>query len=431
MTDHAPGQSGPEGPTSTRPGQGTGLDRAFGWIRSQRLQRRSDDKWIGGVCSGVADRLGIDPVIVRAGFVLLGLLAGVGVTIYLVAWLLLPDDRGEIAAEKAIRDGHTSSIVLLIITAVALFNGFPWWFGGRVFGSVWFPWPLLFVAALIWWFWIRRDGHRSRRSGQLAAPITTPRQYPDEQAGPGNRAASVPSAALPLADGSPRTGRGLDEPPRRTAGGLAVAVVSLGVALITYGILQWAGAEYSFTGNHQVIAAAGALAALGLILLAVGLAGRRGGLVGLLAVLVAAATLAASSAPGGFTFDGRIGDATWAPNSISADANYHLAAGNAVMDLGKLPADGLQEARVPVFIGAGQLQIAVPSNLTVRIKAHVAAGEITVPVGSDVIATDGRQDSTSSGLNVTRDVTIGSGPTEVVVDAGVGAGQIHITQSQT
>ena len=49
----------------------TGMDRFFGALRSIGIRRRTHNKWIAGVCSGLADRLGIDPVIVRVALVLL------------------------------------------------------------------------------------------------------------------------------------------------------------------------------------------------------------------------------------------------------------------------------------------------------------------------------------------------------------------------
>jgi len=59
-------------------GPQTGMDRIFGALRGLGIRRRTDDKWIAGVCSGLADRMGIDPVIVRAALVLLSLLGGGG-----------------------------------------------------------------------------------------------------------------------------------------------------------------------------------------------------------------------------------------------------------------------------------------------------------------------------------------------------------------
>ncbi|MBW9204758.1 PspC domain-containing protein [Mumia sp. zg.B53] len=61
--------------------------------RSKQLARTTHDKWIGGVCGGLARYLGVDPTVVRLGFVVLTLLGlGSMILVYLVAWLLMPAD---------------------------------------------------------------------------------------------------------------------------------------------------------------------------------------------------------------------------------------------------------------------------------------------------------------------------------------------------
>jgi phage shock protein C len=58
----------------------------------KRLTRNTDDKMIGGVCSGVADYLGVDVTLVRL-LTVVGAIFGLGslVIAYLVAWILLPE----------------------------------------------------------------------------------------------------------------------------------------------------------------------------------------------------------------------------------------------------------------------------------------------------------------------------------------------------
>src|SRR3954467_3397683 len=57
---------------------------------NKRLFRRTDDKMIGGVASGLADYFDIDPVLARIGFVVLAVAGGAGVLAYLVMWWLVP-----------------------------------------------------------------------------------------------------------------------------------------------------------------------------------------------------------------------------------------------------------------------------------------------------------------------------------------------------
>ncbi len=57
----------------------------------KRLYRDTDDKVLGGVCSGIASYLGIDPTIVRLLFAIITFGGfGTGFVIYLVLWILLP-----------------------------------------------------------------------------------------------------------------------------------------------------------------------------------------------------------------------------------------------------------------------------------------------------------------------------------------------------
>ena len=53
--------------------------------------RRSHNKMLGGVCAGIAEYLDIDPTVVRLAAVLLTPYYLVGVWIYLVCWIVMPD----------------------------------------------------------------------------------------------------------------------------------------------------------------------------------------------------------------------------------------------------------------------------------------------------------------------------------------------------
>ncbi len=54
--------------------------------------RRSKNKALGGVCSGLANYFDIDPIIVRLVWLLAVLMFGVGVIGYLVAWMVIPSE---------------------------------------------------------------------------------------------------------------------------------------------------------------------------------------------------------------------------------------------------------------------------------------------------------------------------------------------------
>ena len=55
------------------------------------LTRRPDEHMVAGVCAGVARWLGVDPLVVRLAAVIMALANGVGIAVYLLAWVLLPE----------------------------------------------------------------------------------------------------------------------------------------------------------------------------------------------------------------------------------------------------------------------------------------------------------------------------------------------------
>lgn len=59
---------------------------------SRRLVRPRNDRWIAGVCSGLARRYGMSSNTVRFLFVISTLLPGPQFVIYLIAWLVVPNE---------------------------------------------------------------------------------------------------------------------------------------------------------------------------------------------------------------------------------------------------------------------------------------------------------------------------------------------------
>jgi phage shock protein C len=55
-----------------------------------QLRRSSTEKMAGGVCGGLAEYSGIDPLLWRVGFVALTLAGGSGLLVYLLLWVLMP-----------------------------------------------------------------------------------------------------------------------------------------------------------------------------------------------------------------------------------------------------------------------------------------------------------------------------------------------------
>jgi signal transduction histidine kinase/phage shock protein PspC (stress-responsive transcriptional regulator) len=173
------------------------------------LRRDPAGRWLGGVCSGIALRLGIDRALVRLAFVVAAAAGGVGVALYALAWLVIPAGPG--TARRRLPTGRGAVEValgtgLLLLSVLLAFRGLGIWFSDAI------VWPLVLIAsggALIW-----------RGSTSPPAP------------------AEAPAAALLKPPG---------EAPRREASRRAAAIsrTGIGIALVVaagFAFLQATGA---------------------------------------------------------------------------------------------------------------------------------------------------------------------------------------------
>ena len=55
-----------------------------------RLYRSGREKILGGVCGGIAEYLGVDPVVVRLIFIMLLFAWGFGLLLYIILWIIVP-----------------------------------------------------------------------------------------------------------------------------------------------------------------------------------------------------------------------------------------------------------------------------------------------------------------------------------------------------
>lgn len=63
-------------------------------IKGKQLYRSREGRLVAGVCAGLGDYFGIDATIVRLIFVAFTVFAGMGLLLYVVAWLIIPE-QGE------------------------------------------------------------------------------------------------------------------------------------------------------------------------------------------------------------------------------------------------------------------------------------------------------------------------------------------------
>ena len=59
---------------------------------SRTLYRSRSNRQIAGVCGGLAQYFNIDPTLVRVLMVVLALFGGSGLLIYLILWVVVPEE---------------------------------------------------------------------------------------------------------------------------------------------------------------------------------------------------------------------------------------------------------------------------------------------------------------------------------------------------
>lgn len=59
----------------------------------KRLRRNKIDGVLGGVCAGLGDYFGLDPIIVRIIFVLLVVFTAFPLLVYFILWIFIPSDK--------------------------------------------------------------------------------------------------------------------------------------------------------------------------------------------------------------------------------------------------------------------------------------------------------------------------------------------------
>ena len=399
----------------------------FQWLRGLGI-RRGSSRWVGGVCSGLADKWGIDPVIVRGLAVVLTLFFGVGLFAYGVAWALLPEPDGRIHVEEVARGRWTSGMTGAgIATLVGLAGtGNDVFLGGN---DGWFFWTLFWIAVVggtVYWI-IKRDkpkasslGPDNKHQGAPGREGPGPSWHgPGWQ--PGGRSAASGTGTTPQEQAMPYAQQPYmpnpqlyvkhqPNPPKARLGA-AASLLALGLAAIVGAtVLMLDAANIVDLNGHQAgIAAAAAAITAGLAIIAAGIAGRTAGGLGAFSIimLVLAGLLSLPAHDGDFqSFDQPV----WSPVSITAaEAGRTVVFGNATLDLTKFangPALGA-DVQVPLTSVASNITVKVPTNIPVTIKSELAAAQFSIDGKHDGgaltqdLTTNVNPDATGHGLVIT------------------------------
>lgn len=132
---------------------------------TRKLYRSTTNRWIAGVCGGLAEYFSIDPIIVRIVFLVLTPSGGLGIWLYIILWIFVPTEQqaqgpperqatvagpemknqAQQLADHLHRRGEARTFIgalLIIIGGLALANTLlPW----RIFQWS-YLWPLIIVA---------------------------------------------------------------------------------------------------------------------------------------------------------------------------------------------------------------------------------------------------------------------------------------------
>jgi phage shock protein PspC (stress-responsive transcriptional regulator) len=424
-----------------------------------RLVRRTDDKLIAGVASGVAAQLGVEPVLVRIGFIVLTFFGGLGALLYVLGWLLIPAAGHEesIALAAARRPAGAASYLAMamVILAIGII--------ASAFSRPGVVWAIALIAFGAYLFQQRQEQPRPAPpvgppppagpppapagAEPPAAPPGGPPPAPGAPAGPGEPGPPAAPAAWgastattePLAWERPAAtteplawerpapaappaawGAPVPRTRRRRAFlgpltvGLALVVSGLAVMLDNLGVLEMT--------LGRVLALF--LAVVGLGLLVGAWWGRAWGLIplGLLLIpLVAAASLADSE-----PLTGGFGERLWQPRTAAeVRPAYRLAGGELIVDLGRVrfrPGATTVEAS----LAGGRLLVVVPDDVAAEVRGRAGAGVLDL-FGSGEDRWGTQVDSTVA-APPTKPPKAGAAPT-VRLDAHVGYGLVEVRRA--
>jgi phage shock protein PspC (stress-responsive transcriptional regulator) len=174
----APSDAPSDAPNPTDPPPAGDQQGFFGAVRRLGVQR-TDDRWVAGVCSGVAERFGIDPLVVRGLLGVALLLGGAGAVAYGIAWALLPERRdGRIHLEETIAGRFDVAIVgAAALVVLGAGRGSDAWGGGWGPGPHWVGNVLDAIGGLLWFGFIA--------SLVVAAVVLVTRSQRDRAGSPG------------------------------------------------------------------------------------------------------------------------------------------------------------------------------------------------------------------------------------------------------
>jgi phage shock protein PspC (stress-responsive transcriptional regulator) len=343
---------------------------------------RSRDRIVAGVASGLSDALGVAPVWTRLAFVVLALFGGLGVAVYIAAWLLLPSSP-QAAPPRPFRRALGLVVVPLWLLVIANDRGDgPW----APFRTPYLVAGLLIGVALALW-----------KPGSTIAPAP-----PAPPAVPAEGGSEAVVTSPPTAGGGARRERPAPSPLGRIAFGLALIVAAVGTAV----------SQGSSTGVKVSFALAALVCAAGLLVGS--LYGHGRWLVVPALVFAGVSVLGAATEDLGVHQSWSSSDTSWSPNDRVATpppTDIDKGAGDTYLQFENVT----QPVAGTIRVGRGRVTISAQASVRLEVHARVGLGSISFPNE----ARDGYR----------REATYASGPANaplVRYDVAVGFGEIDV-----
>lgn len=76
----------------------------------KKLTRVRENKLLGGVCTGLGKYLEVDPVVFRIVFLILFFIAGGGLILYLIMWIIIPDEQNMLPPNNYQNKGNQQGV---------------------------------------------------------------------------------------------------------------------------------------------------------------------------------------------------------------------------------------------------------------------------------------------------------------------------------
>ena len=393
MTDAPESTTTPAGSAVGGSPAAFGSNDFFDAIRSTRIVRGSD-RWLAGVCGGVAVRAGLNPTLVRVVTIAVRILGGPVLVVHAVGWALLPAATGRVHAERAVRgvfEPAMVGIVALVAISFASYTRALWWGSPMVGLPEWLAtrlavgWSVSVTIGIIWLvvFLARRTGTPGGNSPGSASTSGT---------------APATGVGAPQPAGDLGTAGRTGEPPPRQPGhgswrdrrpGDGFSAIVLGLALLCGAVAAgvWSGGNWSDAALLVGLSVTLGVLALGIIVS--GIRGKQSGAVAGFAFLAAVPLVFLSLFPSGTVFF-PVGAPVWAVNADagSAPSGYAVLAGRATIDLTALDVAGTEARTIDVWMGVGVTQLLLPNDRPVQVETNALIGGFDY-VGDEVTVQQG------------------------------------------